>query len=116
MVRVGGLDRSLRRMSAGMSWHRHVRCVVTNGLDTSSQLNRARTGRPPNRDHHLTAPMRFHQEDGMAEYVVECIGEIREVYIVEADSPEDAMARWHEGTLELSEASSVEPVAAREDE
>lgn len=52
----------------------------------------------------------------MAEYVVECIGEVREVYIVEADSPEDAMARWHEGTLELSEASSVEPVAAREDD
>lgn len=45
---------------------------------------------------------------------VECTGEVREVYSVQADSAEEAMAKWAEtGILDLQESSSVEPVSAR---
>lgn len=49
-------------------------------------------------------------------YLVEMQGECREVYSVEADSPEDAMARWSEGDHVITETMGVEPVSAREDE
>lgn len=49
-------------------------------------------------------------------YRVECTGEVREVYLVEAESAAEAMARWADGDLVLSEASSVEPVSAEADD
>lgn len=49
----------------------------------------------------------------MATYRVECTGEAREVFLVEADSEEEAMARWADGTSIVLEASSMEPVSAR---
>lgn len=52
----------------------------------------------------------------MTEYRVECHGEVREVYVVEASSPEEARERWHTGDLVLSEAFSVEPVGVAEEE
>jgi hypothetical protein len=52
----------------------------------------------------------------MAQYRVECTGDVREVYIVDADSPEEAMENWHAGHLYVSEASGVEPVSAELDE
>lgn len=48
----------------------------------------------------------------MALYMVECEGRVREVYAIEAESMNDAMERWDEGTLVNSESSSVEPVNA----
>lgn len=50
------------------------------------------------------------------DYRVECQGEVREVYIVRASSPEDAMARWHEGDLAVSEAYGVDAVSAEVDD
>ena len=52
----------------------------------------------------------------MATYRVECKGEVREVYLVEADSADEAMRRWSSGELLVSEASSVEPVFAMNEE
>lgn len=49
----------------------------------------------------------------MPDYEVEVRGDVREVYIVEADSEADAMTRWHEGELFVSEASNCEPVSAK---
>lgn len=48
----------------------------------------------------------------MSRYLVECVGEVREVYSVEAVSAVDAMERWHEGNCLVSEPSSVEAVSA----
>jgi hypothetical protein len=48
----------------------------------------------------------------MATYRVECVGEVREVYMVEADSEEEAVANWSNGALYLSEASSMEGISA----
>lgn len=48
----------------------------------------------------------------MPTYRVECHGDIREVYEVEAASPEEAMKNWSDGTLVSSEAST-EPVSVR---
>jgi len=50
------------------------------------------------------------------QYRVECEGQVREVYVIDADSPEDAMARWAEGHLQVQESHSVEPVRADLDE
>jgi hypothetical protein len=49
------------------------------------------------------------------EYRVECEGNVREVYLVDAASAEEARERWHEGDLVLSEAYAVEPVSVREE-
>lgn len=49
----------------------------------------------------------------MATFRVECTGDVREVYLVEADSEEQAMADWAKGTCIVQESSSVEPVSAR---
>lgn len=43
-------------------------------------------------------------------YTVEVRGIAREVYTVEAEDPEDARARWHEGEHELTEVTDCEPV------
>lgn len=51
----------------------------------------------------------------MSKWLVECVGDVREVYSVEADSADDAMARWFQGDLVVSEAEGVEPRSARED-
>lgn len=48
----------------------------------------------------------------MNTYIVEARGEVREIYVVEADSPEDAMLNWDQGTLIVSEALGVDPVSA----
>lgn len=44
----------------------------------------------------------------MTEYRVELRGESREVYYVEADSPEEAAEIWHTGTLDISECYGME--------
>jgi len=49
----------------------------------------------------------------MATYSVEMVGECREVYDVEADSEEEAMANWASGYHVITEASGMEPVSAR---
>lgn len=41
-------------------------------------------------------------------YTVEMVGEVRELYDIWAESEQDAIDRWHEGDLYLSEASSME--------
>lgn len=48
----------------------------------------------------------------MPEDEVEVRGEVREVYTVQAESEADAMARWHEGELWVSESFGCEPVSA----
>lgn len=52
----------------------------------------------------------------MTVYRVELRGDVRELYVVIADSPEDARRRWQEGDLYLSEASSMEVYAVEEDQ
>lgn len=49
-------------------------------------------------------------------YLVECEGQVREVYAVEADSEQEAMDRWATGNLVIQEAYSVEPVSAEVDD
>lgn len=44
----------------------------------------------------------------MDNYIVEVIGTARELYCVVADSAEDAMARWFDGDLVLSETTDCE--------
>lgn len=52
----------------------------------------------------------------MTTYLVELRGEVREVYTVEADSPEDARENWDKGDLYVSESSSMEVYTVEEDE
>lgn len=52
----------------------------------------------------------------MPDYRVELHGDVREVYIVEAGSPEEAMANWATGTLLVQESQGCEPVSAALDE
>lgn len=49
----------------------------------------------------------------MAQYRVEMTGEVREVYLVEADSEQDAMNRWMDGECLVQETLGAEPVSAR---
>lgn len=49
----------------------------------------------------------------MATYRVECAGTVREVYLVEADSPEEAQQNWSDGELILSEVTDAEPSSVR---
>lgn len=51
----------------------------------------------------------------MAQYIVEMTGLAHEVYLVEADSPEEARANWAEGYLQIQESSSMEVISVRED-
>jgi hypothetical protein len=51
----------------------------------------------------------------VTEYLVTLYGQAREVYIVTAESLEDARERWHEGDLYVSEASSMEVAFVEED-
>ena len=52
----------------------------------------------------------------MSTYLVECEGQVREVYAVEASSEQEAMDRWATGNLVIQEAYSVEAVSAEPDE
>jgi hypothetical protein len=52
----------------------------------------------------------------MTGYLVTLTGESREVYYVEADSPEEARERWNEGDLVVQESSSMEVDSVREDD
>ncbi len=49
-------------------------------------------------------------------WTVEMRGECRELYAVEAETPEEARERWMDGRLTLSEASSMDVYAVREDD
>ena len=50
---------------------------------------------------------------GMATYRVERVGSVREVYLVEAESPEDAERNWVDGELICSEVGDTEPYSVR---
>ena len=52
----------------------------------------------------------------MAGYVVELEGECREVYIVEADSEQEARDNWTTGWHQITEAQGMEVVSARLDD
>jgi hypothetical protein len=52
----------------------------------------------------------------MANWTVECTGEVRELYTVEADTREEAMANWASGDCFLQESHSVEPISATKDD
>ena len=55
-------------------------------------------------------------ETTLRTYLVECEGQVREVYAVEAASEHEAMDRWAHGDLVIQEAYSVEPVSAEVDD
>jgi hypothetical protein len=50
----------------------------------------------------------------MSLYRVELRGESREVYYVDADSPEDASENWHTGQLDISECYGMEVESVEE--
>lgn len=50
----------------------------------------------------------------MSQYRVELRGDVREVYIVEADSPEQAREQWAGGFLFLTECSGMDVESVRE--
>ena len=52
----------------------------------------------------------------MSLYRVELRGESREVYYVDADSPEDAYENWHTGHLELTECYGMEVDSVTEED
>jgi hypothetical protein len=52
----------------------------------------------------------------MAIYEIELLGEAREVYQVEADSEEQARARWADGHLVVSEAYGMSIVGVEKTE
>lgn len=49
-------------------------------------------------------------------YVVRCQGQVYETYVVDAESEQDAMAKWFDGELLNSEAWDVSPVSAELDD
>lgn len=49
-------------------------------------------------------------------YLVEMHGDVREVYAVQASSPEEAQARWMDGDLVVSETMGTEFYSVREDD
>lgn len=49
-------------------------------------------------------------------YEIEMHGDVREVYLIEADTEEYARENWSEGELVLSEASSMECYSIKEAE
>lgn len=50
----------------------------------------------------------------MRDYEIEMHGDVREVYLVQAESEEQARENWSEGHLVLSEATSMEFYSAKE--
>ena len=52
----------------------------------------------------------------MTQYSVEMRGEGREVYIVEAESAEEARANWFDGFLQVSEIYGCEVYAVTKDD
>jgi hypothetical protein len=48
----------------------------------------------------------------MGIYHVKCRGQVDETYAIEADTEAEAMGRWADGTLVISEAWDVGPVSA----
>lgn len=52
----------------------------------------------------------------MAQYLVELRGEAREVYVVEAESEDDARENWQQGTLDLTECYGMGVESVREDD
>lgn len=51
----------------------------------------------------------------MPDYLVELTGDVREVYAVTADSPEEAQENWMDGHLVISEAQGMSVYSVRED-
>lgn len=51
----------------------------------------------------------------MPQFMVELHGEVRELYLVEADTAEEAEERWSESPLYLSEASGMEIYSVTEE-
>jgi hypothetical protein len=49
-------------------------------------------------------------------WIVEMVGEVRELYAVEADTADEARERWMEGERVLAESSSMEFHSVREDD
>jgi hypothetical protein len=52
----------------------------------------------------------------MSLYKVEMRGESREVYYVDADSPEDAAENWHTGQLDVTECYGMEVYTVQQEE
>ena len=52
----------------------------------------------------------------MSQWTVEVIGESRELYTVEAETEEEALANWPSGDMYLQETSSAAPVRATRDD
>lgn len=52
----------------------------------------------------------------MAQYEVTVLCQVEETYAVEADSEEEALKNWHEGTLLTSENLNADPECAYEAE
>ena len=50
------------------------------------------------------------------QYVVELIGESRELYIVEAENEDDARANWSTGWLQLTESIGMDVQSVRLDD
>ena len=48
-------------------------------------------------------------DDGLKTYHVKCRGQVEETYVIDAVSEEDAMNRWFDGDLLISEAWDVGP-------
>lgn len=46
------------------------------------------------------------------DYLVTILGSVREVYYVEAESKEEALAYWHEGTLKIAESFDMDESTA----
>ena len=51
----------------------------------------------------------------MSQYLVELTGECREVYVVEADSEQEARDNWTSGWHQITEAQGMEVVSVRLD-
>lgn len=52
----------------------------------------------------------------MAQYLVELTGDCREVYVVEADSEQEARENWVNGWHQVTEAQGMEVVSVRLDD
>lgn len=52
----------------------------------------------------------------MKSYLVEMTGDCREIYYVEANSPEEAAEKWHLGDHGLTEAFGMEVTSVTEED
>ena len=52
----------------------------------------------------------------MNEYIVTLLGEVKEVYLVQANSEQEAIERWEDGSLLNSESKGMEVHSVRVDQ